>query len=206
MTAFRAAIALGAGIECDVRLARDDEAMVFHDADLARMCGMSASFASLPSSTLGGLRLADTSERVPRLAELLAHTSRRTPLLIELKTDRGHAGRLCRAVDRSLGGAPVAVGVMSFDPHVGAWFARHRPDIRRGLVVADSLSAVRRWWAVLLARPTFLAVDRAALGKPWVARARLCMPVYSWTIRSPRDRKAARALADGLIWEADGRP
>ena len=58
----------------------------------------------------------------------------------------------------------------------------------------------------MLADPHFLAVDRAALGKPWVARARRRMPVYSWTIRTAAERAAAERSADALIWEADGRP
>ena len=57
-----------------------------------------------------------------------------------------------------------------------------------------------------LADPQFLAVDRAALGKAWVARVRRRMPVYSWTIRTPSERAQATVHADALIWEADGRP
>ena len=59
---------------------------------------------------------------------------------------------------------------------------------------------------MMLADPHFLAVDRAALGQPWVARARRRLPVYSWTIRTAAERVAAAPLADALIWEADGRP
>jgi hypothetical protein len=57
-----------------------------------------------------------------------------------------------------------------------------------------------------LADPDFLAVDRAALGKAWVARARRRLPVYSWTIRTAAERAAAARHADALIWEHDGRP
>ena len=45
--------------------------------------------------------------------------------------------------------------------------------------------------AMWLADPQFLAVDRAALGKPWVARARRRMPVYSWTIRTAERARAS---------------
>ena len=56
------------------------------------------------------------------------------------------------------------------------------------------------------ADPHFIAVERAAVAKPWVAAARERMPVYSWTIRGPQQRLQAQVHADALIWEADGRP
>jgi hypothetical protein len=80
------------------------------------------------------------------------------------------------------------------------------PLVRRGLVVRDGLPPARRWLATWLGDPQFMAVDRAALGKSWVERARDRMPVYSWTIRNSAEREQARVHADALIWEADGRP
>ena len=80
------------------------------------------------------------------------------------------------------------------------------PQVRRGLVVRDSLAPWRRRLALWLAEPDFVAVDRLALGKSWVARLRERMPVYSWTIASAAQRAKAEVHADALIWEADGRP
>jgi hypothetical protein len=57
-----------------------------------------------------------------------------------------------------------------------------------------------------LAQPHFVAVDRAALTRPWVAQARRKHWLYSWTIRTPLDRETAEIHADALIWEGDGRP
>src|SRR4029078_2280572 len=39
LIAFAAALELGAGIECDLRLTADDQVIVFHDADALRICG-----------------------------------------------------------------------------------------------------------------------------------------------------------------------
>ena len=97
-------------------------------------------------------------------------------------------------------------GVMSFDPRLPRWLKTNAPHVRRGLVVRDRLPPIRRWGSMILADPQFLAVDRTALGKAWVARARRRLPVYSWTIRTAAERAAAAPLADILIWEADGRP
>src|SRR5688572_19417821 len=52
LLAFAAALERGAGIECDLRLTADDEVVVFHDADLLRLCG---SHAVIARSTLADL-------------------------------------------------------------------------------------------------------------------------------------------------------
>ncbi|MEO5641362.1 MAG: glycerophosphodiester phosphodiesterase family protein [Sphingomicrobium sp.] len=201
--AFRAAIDVGAGIECDVRLSRDDVPMVFHDADLSRLCDERGSVETLSAASLAGKRLLGTRETIPRLADVLMIAGGRAPLLIELKT-AGNAARLAAAVCRTLGARPGPVGVMSFDPQVAMWLARHRPDVRRGLVLSGRDHALARWAKLMVSSPHFLAVDRAVLGERWVRR--VGRPVYSWTIRTLAERLSASPLVDALIWEADGRP
>src|SRR4051812_36508326 len=39
LVAFTAALELGVGIECDLRLTADDRIIVFHDPDALRICG-----------------------------------------------------------------------------------------------------------------------------------------------------------------------
>ena len=68
------------------------------------------------------------------------------------------------------------------------------------------LPALRRRFSIALASPHFLAVERTALRRPWVAKARRKRPVYSWTIRTAAERAQAEVQADALIWEGDGRP
>ena len=203
MAAFRAAIAVGAGIECDVRLSADDVPMIFHDADLKRLCGESGSVERLSAATLAGKRQLGTRETIPRLAALIMLAAGRVPLLIECKT-RGNPARLAEAVCRSLGARPGPVGVMSFDPRIGGWLARHRPDLRRGLVLDGNDNVLVRWAKMLRARPHVLAVKVDRLDQPWVQRARRKMPVYSWTICTPDQRRTAQA--DALIWEGAGKP
>jgi glycerophosphoryl diester phosphodiesterase len=143
------------------------------------------------------------------LKQMLALVDGRVPLLLEAKIDAGDRGRFWSfgpALLAALNGYTGPFGVMSFDPRLSRWFKTNAPHIRRGLVVRDSLSAPKRWASMLLADPQFLAVDRHARGKPWVARARARLPIYSWTIRTAEQRAIAEPLADALIWEHDGRP
>ena len=206
MAAFRAALDHGAGIECDVRLAADGEVVVFHDHDLRRLCASALAVESTASLVLIAQRLFDTGEHIPMLGQLLELVGGRSPILIELKCRGGNATRLAAAVADRLANYPGPVGVMSFEPKAARWFARHTPQLRRGLVISERASAFDRWRGMALGTPHFLAVDRAALGKPWVAKARSNHWFYSWTIRTPLDRETAEIHADALIWEADGRP
>jgi glycerophosphoryl diester phosphodiesterase len=206
MTAFRAALEMGAGIECDVRLSGDGEVMVFHDHDLRRLCASALTVEATPAALLAGQRLFDSDEHIPRLHDLLDLVAGRVPLLVELKCRGGNAANLARAVTRELADYAGPVGVMSFEPKATRWFARHAPQMRRGLVISGRASAFDRWRGMATASPHFVAVDRVALGRRWVSKARERHWLYSWTIRSPGQRETGEIHADALIWESDGRP
>jgi glycerophosphoryl diester phosphodiesterase len=206
LAAFRAAIELGAGIECDVRLSSDGQVMVFHDHDLRRMCASALAVEATRAELLSGQQLYDSCEHIPGLSELLTLVGGRVPLLIELKCRGGNAARLSAAVAAKLADYAGPVGVMSFESRVGAWFAYKRPFVRRGLVISERASAIDRWGGILNARPSFLAIDRGAVSRSWVAKHRKRRWIYSWTVRSPADRQTAEIHADALIWEGDGRP
>ena len=206
MAAFRAALRLGAGIECDVRLSGDGQVMIFHDHDLRRMCASALAVESTRADILAGQRLFDSDEPIPRLSELLNLVRGEVPLLIELKCRSGNATRLAQAVAGVVSDYAGPLGVMSFEPKVGAWLSRKRPSLRRGLVISKHASAFNRWGSIFTAKPDFLAVDREAIARPWVGKQRDKRWIYSWTVRSAADRKTAEIHADALIWEADGRP
>jgi glycerophosphoryl diester phosphodiesterase len=52
LAAFRAAIADGAGIECDLRLSCYGFALIFHDSSLERMCGIPAETEATKAAAL----------------------------------------------------------------------------------------------------------------------------------------------------------
>lgn len=206
MAAFRAALDMGAGIECDVRLSGDGRVMVFHDHDLRRMCASGLAVESTRAEVLAGQRLYDSGEHIPRLGELLGLVQGKVPLLIELKCRGGNAGRLATAVVGDLADYTGPVGVMSFEPSVGKWLSRHAPEVRRGLVISSKASAFDRWRCIRTSEAEFLAIDIVAIARPWVRGQRARRWVYSWTVASPADRRTAEIHADAPIWEGDGRP
>jgi glycerophosphoryl diester phosphodiesterase len=203
LVAFAAALEFGAGIECDLRLTADDQIVVFHDADALRMYSSPLVIGESTHEDLSRLRPGEGS--IATLGTLLALVDGRVPLLLEVKVGND-IWRWIPALGQALTNYQGPYGVMSFDPRVPRLLKTIHPAVRRGLVIRNSLPARRRGFAMWLADPEFLAVDREALRKPWVDRARSRMPVYSWTIRDPQQRAQAQVHADALIWEADGRP
>jgi len=206
LAAFHAAIEAGAGMECDVRLSGDDKVVIFHDHDLRRLCASAIAVEATPLAVLARQQLFDSGEHIPPLRELLDLAAGKVPILIELKARGGNGAKLAAAVVAELETYEGRVGVMSFEPAVGKWLAFHAPHFRRGLVISERASAFDRWRSIKLASPHFLAVDRAALHRRWIAKQRGKRWVYCWTIRSPAERETAEIHADALIWEVDGRP
>jgi glycerophosphoryl diester phosphodiesterase len=206
LAAFDAAVRYGAGIECDVRLSGDGEVMVFHDHDLRRLCASGLAVEATAAKVLAGQRLHDSGEHIPWLGELLDLVRGRVPILIELKCRGGNVARLAEAVAGEIGGYAGPVGVMSYEPKVGRWFARHRPYIRRGLVVSQRAPAWDRWTGIGVASPHFIAAQAGLLGGRWADRVRSKKWLYSWTIATAAERAQAEVHADALIWEGDGRP
>ncbi|QDP19626.1 glycerophosphodiester phosphodiesterase family protein [Sphingomonas xanthus] len=206
MAAFEAALAIGAGIECDVRLAEDGKLVVFHDHDLRRLCASALAIETSPAAIITAQRLLDSDQRIPLLADLLDLMGGRAPVLIEVKTRGANVRRIAEAVGAAVAAYRGVAGVMSFNPDIARAIGRYRPAIRRGLVLSRKASAFDRWRCLRRARPQFLAVDCGAIRQGWVARNRSFMPVYSWTVRTADELEMVRVHADAPIWEGDGRP
>ena len=203
LPAFAAALTLGCGIECDLRLTADNEIVVFHDADTPRLCGRRLVIGGSTLAQLAGLRLGGQS--IPTLGELLRLVDGRVPLLLEVKV-AGDLRRWLPALKGELNSYTGGFGIMSFDPRLVRLLKAGLPTVLRGLVVAGNLPAWRRRLHLLLAGPQFVAVQTSAAEQGWLAELRRRMPVYSWTVRTSAQRRQLADCVDALIWEADGRP
>jgi glycerophosphoryl diester phosphodiesterase len=201
--AFAAALELGCGIECDLRLTADNQLLVFHDADAWRLCASPLVIGRSVAADLARLRVGE--QPIPTLAGLLQLVRRRVPLLLEVKVERD-LWRWMPTLTRALAGYSGPFGVMSFDPRLVRLLKTNLPQVRRGLVMKGDLPAWRRALYLRLADPQFIAVETTAAAQPWVASTRRRMPAYSWTVRTPEQRRALADRVDALIWEGDGRP
>lgn len=210
-SAFAAAMARGWGIECDVQKSSDDQAMVFHDFDLDRLTGESGPVNVRSGAQLAAITLSGSADTIPSLRALLDQVAGSVPLLIEIKSKRERpVPAICLAVRRALEGYRGPHAIMSFDPRVGAWFARHAPLTPRGLVVTEESDKalpgrLRRHLWLWLAKPDFLAYDIRDLPSSFAASQRgRGLPVATWTVRSAEQRERAADHADAPIAEGPG--
>ena len=138
LSAARAALARGFGIECDVHKSSDGHPIVFHDETLQRMTGQRGRLADHSAAQLGAMPLGGSADTIPTLRQLLDLVNGQVPLLIELKApDNRPIGALCLAVRRVLEGYRGPYGVMSFDPRIVRWYDVHSPHVVRGLVISE---------------------------------------------------------------------
>jgi glycerophosphoryl diester phosphodiesterase len=203
LIAFAAALEMGAGIECDLRLTADRQILVFHDADAMRMCGSPLRIGQSTIAELG--RLSVGEHPIPTLESLFSLVRGQVPLLLEVKID-GDLWRWISALQAGLASYEGTFAIMSFEPRLLRLLKTNLPTIRRGLLLRADVKLLQRRMAFWLADPHFLGVDIEVLNQDWVAAARRRLPVYSWTIKTAKQRAQAEVQADALIWEGDGRP
>ncbi len=213
LAAFQHAAEHGYGVELDVRLSADGEAMVFHDDTLQRMTGKPGRVRDHAARDLQAMGLSGSFETLPTLAEALAVIGNHTMVLIELKTPSGEVGPLEKRVHDILLDHKGPTAVIGFNAYSHAWFADHHPKILRGLnshayadgegrMSADAVRSLRALEHVRIARPHFLALGLDMLPSPEAAALRAGgMPVVGWTLRSAEDWARVSSECDNLIFE-----
>lgn len=210
--AIAAACAAGYGVELDVRITADGEAVVFHDPTFERMCGVKGYVEETLLEEMRTLRLKGTEERIPTLSEVLAAADGRTMLLIELKVAAGREGDLEERVANLLDHYHSPFAVIGFNAQSLAWFAKHRPRFLRGLdaerLSDEALAETTLDLAylfdgqIMLAKPHFLALDLAsAAGSVGRRYRREGLPVVGWTVRSKDELATYAADLDNYIFE-----
>jgi len=208
-SAFSAAIAGGYGIECDLQLSADAEAMVFHDDTLDRLTEGHGAVASRDAATLKTIAFKNTSDRMLRLEELCDLVGGRVPLLLELKSHFDGDVRLASRVAEVLQGYAGPVAGMSFDPALIRALQREAPGLPRGLVAqsrrdeAVPVGRARYVRNAFRARPHFLAWSVRDLTRFWplLGRWGFGLPLLTWTVRTDKDRLRAQRWADQMIFE-----
>jgi glycerophosphoryl diester phosphodiesterase len=214
-SAFAAAVAARYGIECDIQITADGEAMVHHDDALGRLTEGAGRLDELTSARLRGVAFKASADRMISLGDLCDLVAGRVTLLIELKRPRIDDGRLPRRAAKILSGYGGGAALMSFDPGQIAPLCSFAPKLTRGLVAEGrsgrvaAEGSVARFGAALAygrdalrSKPQFLAYSVKDLPSALPSAARLCgMPVLTWTVRSAEDRQSAARWADQMIFE-----
>ena len=216
--AIRAAIEHGYGIELDLQLSKDAQAMVFHDYDLKRLTGEAGAIQQRAAHDLAKMTLLHGDESIPSFAEVLAIVSGRVALLVELKDHDGamvpRVGALEHATAIALKDYEGDVAVMSFNPHSVAAFGNHNTGRPLGLTTEafqqkkNTLlpAATRRYLRDIpdfdRVGASFISHDVHDLHSAAVARLKARgVPVLCWTVRSKEVEIDARKIADNVTFE-----
>ena len=216
--AIEAACRAGYGIEIDLQLSSDGQAMVFHDYDLNRLTHETGPVRQRSAQELGRIVLRGGTDGIPRLDQVLAQVAGRVPLLIEIKDQDGamgaRVGALEAAAAKVLDGYDGPVAVMSFNPHSMTAMAGLAPNLPRGLTTCDYTAED---WPLLPAGTRarlrdipdydatgacFISHQASDLGAARVAdlKARGAA-ILCWTIRSAEAEAEARKIAHNVTFE-----
>ena len=215
LAAFRAAIDAGYGIELDVQMSSDGVPMVFHDADLERMCGVSGKIWDYTCAELQQMRLLETEATIPTFAEVLALIDGQVPVIVEYKLDRVNTD-VCEAGNALLQDYDGACCIQCFHPLALMWYKKNAPEVIRGQLSqsfwedekynGDALYALLSYMLEnVVTRPDYIAYQFDDADN---LSFRLCRAMgaktAAWTIRSPEDYEVAKEDFDLFIFDSFG--
>ncbi len=214
--AVRAAIAANYGIEVDVQISHDGEAMVHHDDALGRLTDGEGRLDGFTAAELKLVPFRGSDERMMTLGDLCDLVGGRVTMLVELKSRFDGDGRLPSRVATVLSGYRGPVAPMSFDPGQLTLLRQKSPRLVCGIVAAkyrphpywDLMPGWMRHGmgyllTALTSRPQFVAyavADLPALA-PLAARHVFGLPLLTWAVRTAAERETAERWADQMIFE-----
>jgi glycerophosphoryl diester phosphodiesterase len=203
LRAFMAAADAGAEMcEFDVRMTRDGEIVVIHDATVNRTTNGRGRVAAMDAEEVrrldAGIRFGAefAGERIPTLAEVARALKGRCGMDVELKAS-GLESRVCDILQQH--GAIESSIVSSFDWEQLKMVSTAEPRIRIAPLAdkhpAALLEAARAMGAFAIA-PRFDMVDTAVCQEAH----RSGLAVYTWTVDDPPAiRRLAAAGVDGIM-------
>jgi glycerophosphoryl diester phosphodiesterase len=215
--AVRAAIAASFGIEVDLQISADGEAIVHHDDVLGRLTEGEGRLDQLSAAALKRVAFRGSDARMMSLGDLCDLVGGQVPILPELKSRFDGDARLPLRVAAVLSGYRGPVAPMSFDPVQIEMLRQKASGLPRGIVAAkyrphpywDQMPFWLRYGMGsllpgLTARPHFVAyaVDNLPALAPYLARHALCLPLLTWVVRTPIERRRAERFADQMIFES----
>ncbi|MGH6672882.1 MAG: glycerophosphodiester phosphodiesterase family protein [Xanthobacteraceae bacterium] len=214
--AVRAAIAADYGIEVDVQLSRDGEAMVHHDDVLGRLTEGEGRLDSFTAAELKCIAFRDSAERMMTLGDLCDLVAGQVTMVVELKSRFDGDARLPLRVATVLAAYSGPAAPMSFDPRQLTTLRHKSPRLPRGIVAAkyrphpywDGMPLWMRYGmgylvTALTSRPQFVAYAVANLPAlaPLLARHAFGLPLLTWAVRTEAERQTAERWADQMIFE-----
>lgn len=212
ISAIKAAVEHGYGIEFDVRLSSDNVLVVFHDDTLDRVCGREGKVRDFTAEELATFKLSGTEDGIPTLDEVLEAVDGKVPLLVEIKENVGDSSVSSATAERlkSYKGPYI---VESFNPLSVKNASKGLPEIACGFLSQHFTKkeeckkpiyfALEHLLLNRVCNPSFIAYRHKDYYMPMLKFARLLgARTIAWTIRSQEEEDAAFANGfDAVIFE-----
>lgn len=217
LAAYQRAIDHGYAIEIDTQISKDGTAWVLHDKSLLRSSGIDRNIVDMTDAEIEQCTLFGTTEKVPRLSEVLALVDGKVPILVEIK---GEAGDDVKAISKAtaelLDNYQGVYAMQSFNPFAVQWFRENRPDVPRGILVKDFIAdgegqnpairfALTAQLTNVLARPNFISYELKGSNQVtfMAMRAVTGIDCFAWTLKSQGELDAAKAKGfNGFIFDS----
>lgn len=198
LEAFRAAVKAGASmVELDVRLSRDNIAVVMHDLDIQRVASQPGMVREMVASELRD------RARAPSLLEVLRDDACRSLAVnIEIKSNTFGTDGIEAAVAKAVkeAGAEARVIFSSFNPFALRRLSKLLPNVPRALLATGedepgNAIYLKKMWLATLARPHMLNIDARSLGAKLVGSLQeRKVPFAVWTIETAAEARKFLAM------------
>ncbi|MBO5654513.1 MAG: hypothetical protein J6S32_00590, partial [Clostridia bacterium] len=210
--AFERAIEGGFNIEIDVHLSADGQLVVFHDADLKRMCGVEKAVKDCTVEELKTYRLKDTEYTIPTLDEFMKLVNGKVGILCEVKGINPFDTTIAKATIEAFKTYDGNVALQSFNAGAVICFRKDgsRPFgqlITWGWGDAEKCAKMN-WMGKLhickISKPQFIAYDVRTCkdAEKYINKQKKKgKPIIIWTVNSPDKLALARSIGDNIIFE-----
>ena len=210
--AFERAIEGGFNIEIDVHLSADGQLVVFHDADLKRMCGVEKAVKDCTIEELKTYRLKDTEYTIPTLDEFMKLVNGKVGILCEVKGINPFDTTIAKATIEAFKTYDGNVALQSFNAGAVICFRKDgsRPFgqlITWGWGDAEKCAKMN-WMGKLhickISKPQFIAYDVRTCkdAEKYINKQKKKgKPIIIWTVNSPDKLALARSIGDNIIFE-----
>ena len=215
LASFQAAIDAGYGIELDVQLSSDKIPMVFHDADLQRVCGVEGKIWDYTCQELQAMQLFGTEETIPTLAQALELIGGQVPILVEYKMDKVDTD-VCAYSHELLKNYDGPYAVQSFHPFALFWYRQNAKDVPRGILAKNFIRDKREkgkdpsivdflttnLMLNVVGYPDFIAYDWQDADYFALKLCRLMgAPTSTWTLKDPAHYEQVQGQFDLYTFE-----
>ena len=204
--AFDLAIKYKQIIELDVRLTKDKQIVVFHDANIKRLTKQDK---LVEKSTYEELNKQNILH-IPLLQEVLNQVQGKVPILIEIKPIK-NIEKLEINLMKQLSKYKGEYAIQSFNPKVLYWFKRNYPNILRGQLSKryqkEKISTIKKVILTnmllnIFTKPNFISYKYNELSLEKIKKyKKKNIRIIGWTITNEREFNHYKKYYDNLICE-----